>query len=149
MICESTLAAGPGFSSTVAGSWLLAFDRALMFGLPLVDPVRPVRTFRLTLAERTEAGRACPIVIAVTVCEVGNKLLRSGANHFHGSIDRRGRDQPRFSLFAQAAHRRILDPGRGVDGAEPRPHDRCPRRPGRTGPADDRHVSACAAQDRR
>jgi len=25
-------------------------------------------------------------VIAVTVCEVGNKLLRSGANHFHGNI---------------------------------------------------------------
>jgi DHA1 family bicyclomycin/chloramphenicol resistance-like MFS transporter len=44
-----------------------------------------VRTFRLTLVKRSEAIRACPIVIAVTVCEAGKKIFLCGANKVHGN----------------------------------------------------------------
>src|SRR5215208_5093519 len=109
MICESTLAAAPGFSSVVAGSWLLVFDRALM----LRSPCPVAAAFRLSPCQRTGAGGGWPTVIALTVCDAGNKFLRSDANHFHGNIDRRGRD-----------HRGIPDLKRGIEAAESRPHDR-------------------------
>src|SRR6476620_3785823 len=55
MIDESTFAAALGLSSVVASSWVLAFERALMCGLP----VRNGWPLRLALSERTGPGGGC------------------------------------------------------------------------------------------
>src|SRR5262249_54455204 len=134
--CESTLAAAPGRSSVVAGRLLLVLDRALMYGSPLSTQFDLIRTFRLTPLLTNEGRSSVPDRGAVG-CEVGNKLSGSGANHFHGSIDRCGRVQ------------RIIAPRSGAEDTEPRPHGRGPWRRRCAWPAHHRHVSARTAQDRR
>jgi hypothetical protein len=115
MIDDSTLAAVLGLSSVVAGSWLLALDRALICGLPVKrlafqaiacrtndDPRRvPDRDGGqhrradavVPLSAPTEAdskafGRGPPGPHGA----VGNNMLSSGAKHSHGNITRCGPD---------------------------------------------------------